>query len=668
MAQYVLEILDGDRAGDVLPLTDAPLRIGRRPGNDLVFADEKTSGAHAEITWEGDRHVLRDLGSTNGTMLDGKRITELVLSVGDVVTLGRWRVCYRAAGSAAGAGAGPGGEMAMRQLDMGRVKGRGGSVALLGALLVAALGAGGYLWWQGQADPSGSGEGQRGPKNREPQAVAGNKLTAAAAQGETEDGWQLRAAGLGFQLGGGAHSGRSALVAQRGDGDSVDHAIAVLSEPIAVLSNRGLVLRGFARTAGAGEAALRAEFFASADQGALRFRTGSPLQACDDWTEITVALAVPPGCDRMQVELVGLLPVTGSEVAFDDLAVLEPAVGQEPGLTRPLELRLEESKQTAVGFGAALAVRSTDPENPLILLGVMPGQVRPELAGLQAAGRLCLSDVAAPGSAPGAASGMRPEVSATPTSFQVKVPGSTALQWLFPAEAAGSLMVRATAESAFVATAPDSTFTAAALLVGSRATRALLVLPAAVRCQGSVSGGVFALTVAAEAADLQLGFAAERQQALALLQQARERVAAQQPGEALDHLRALVGTAPHDSEALAQAAALRTQLLGEQADRVRVLQAELAEASFYDTRGGYQRVLVGTDALVNSYAEHNLEEPAAITALRAAATERLQRMEDAQRAAERARLEALVTALEGGQQRELAKVVQDYVQRHLGGK
>jgi hypothetical protein len=658
MAQYVLEILDGDRAGDVLPLSESPLRIGRRPGNDLVFADEKTSGSHAEITFEGGRHVLRDLGSTNGTLLDGKRITELVLSVGDVVTLGRWRVCYRAAGGAAVAGASASGELAMRQLDMGRVKGRGGSAALLGGLLVAALGAGGYLWWQGQAGSDAGGEGPRGPKRREPLVVAGNKLGPALAQCETEDGWQLRLAGLGFQLGGGAHSGRSALVAQRAEGDPQDHAVAALGEPIAVLSNRPLVLRGHARTAAGGECALRAEFFASNDPTALRFRTGSPFRACDDWTELSVELAVPPGCDRMQVELVALLPGLAAEAAFDDLAVLEE------GGSRPLDLRLEESKQTAVGTGAALAVRSTDPDNPLILLGLLPGKVRAELAALQAAGRVCLSDLAADGSV----AGLRPTLVASPHSFQVKVDGIAAVQWLFPAEAAGSLMVRSAPEAPFVATAPEGEFTASALLLGSRATRSLLLLPAPVRCQGAVSGGVYALTIDGASGELQLGFATERQQALALLQQARERAAAQQPGEALDRLRELVGTAPHDSETLSQAAMLRTQLLGEQVDRLRLLQAELAEASFYDTRGGYQRVLAGADQLVASYAEHNLEDSAALAALRTTATERLQRMDDAQRAVERSRLEALVAALEGGQQRELARVVQDYVQRQLGGK
>src|SRR5580765_2074065 len=97
MAQFVLEILDGDRAGEVVSL-GAALRIGRKPANDLVLADEKTSGVHAEIVPEGDRFVLRDLGSTNGTFLDGRRITEVVLSPGDAFMIGRVHLRFRADG------------------------------------------------------------------------------------------------------------------------------------------------------------------------------------------------------------------------------------------------------------------------------------------------------------------------------------------------------------------------------------------------------------------------------------------------------------------------------------------------------------------------------------------------------------------------------------------
>ena len=88
MANYVLEILDGDRAGDVLPVSDRTVRIGRKPTNDLVLADEKTSGVHAEVVLEGDRHVLRDLGSTNGTLVAEQPVAEVPLENQGEFTVG----------------------------------------------------------------------------------------------------------------------------------------------------------------------------------------------------------------------------------------------------------------------------------------------------------------------------------------------------------------------------------------------------------------------------------------------------------------------------------------------------------------------------------------------------------------------------------------------------
>src|SRR5690606_38229401 len=100
MKSFVLEVLDGDQAGTVVELGEARVGIGRRSDNELVLSDEKCSGHHAEIVFEDGRHVLRDLGSTNGTTLDGRRVQEVVLSPRDVVLLGRVRVCYRAADDA----------------------------------------------------------------------------------------------------------------------------------------------------------------------------------------------------------------------------------------------------------------------------------------------------------------------------------------------------------------------------------------------------------------------------------------------------------------------------------------------------------------------------------------------------------------------------------------
>lgn len=56
-------------------LAGGPALIGRSSGCQIVLSDSSVSGNHAEIVWDGAQYVLRDLASTNGTWLNGQRIT-----------------------------------------------------------------------------------------------------------------------------------------------------------------------------------------------------------------------------------------------------------------------------------------------------------------------------------------------------------------------------------------------------------------------------------------------------------------------------------------------------------------------------------------------------------------------------------------------------------------
>ena len=66
-----------------------PLRIGRGPGCELLLTDASVSRRHAELLHLNGEWVLRDLRSTNGTMVNGWRITgEVVVRPGDQVSFG----------------------------------------------------------------------------------------------------------------------------------------------------------------------------------------------------------------------------------------------------------------------------------------------------------------------------------------------------------------------------------------------------------------------------------------------------------------------------------------------------------------------------------------------------------------------------------------------------
>jgi pSer/pThr/pTyr-binding forkhead associated (FHA) protein len=70
-----LVITSGAKAGTQLPLTQEQLTIGRSSESGLVIRDDYTSTHHAKLMLWGDEWMLQDLDSTNGTFLDGVRVT-----------------------------------------------------------------------------------------------------------------------------------------------------------------------------------------------------------------------------------------------------------------------------------------------------------------------------------------------------------------------------------------------------------------------------------------------------------------------------------------------------------------------------------------------------------------------------------------------------------------
>jgi pSer/pThr/pTyr-binding forkhead associated (FHA) protein len=69
-----LVITQGPREGQEIPLGSGPITIGRSADSSLVFRDDYTSTHHARLLQWNEEWMIQDLGSTNGTFLDGKRI------------------------------------------------------------------------------------------------------------------------------------------------------------------------------------------------------------------------------------------------------------------------------------------------------------------------------------------------------------------------------------------------------------------------------------------------------------------------------------------------------------------------------------------------------------------------------------------------------------------
>jgi pSer/pThr/pTyr-binding forkhead associated (FHA) protein len=74
------------------------LTIGRSADNDLVVADSRVSRHHARITGRRGTLVYADLGSTNGSRVNGVQVGELVLGAGDRIEVGDTIIIVEVAG------------------------------------------------------------------------------------------------------------------------------------------------------------------------------------------------------------------------------------------------------------------------------------------------------------------------------------------------------------------------------------------------------------------------------------------------------------------------------------------------------------------------------------------------------------------------------------------
>ncbi|HUG47751.1 MAG TPA: FhaA domain-containing protein [Candidatus Limnocylindria bacterium] len=71
-----------------LPVSSGTLRVGRALDNDIVLADDRVSRHHGQFGVRFGTLVYSDLGSTNGSYLNGSAVTEIALGPGDVLQLG----------------------------------------------------------------------------------------------------------------------------------------------------------------------------------------------------------------------------------------------------------------------------------------------------------------------------------------------------------------------------------------------------------------------------------------------------------------------------------------------------------------------------------------------------------------------------------------------------
>jgi hypothetical protein len=85
-----LAVVEGPATGLSVALSSLPITIGRAEDSTIVLTDDYVSNHHARLVPRGQDWLLEDTGSTNGTLLAGKKVTAaVVVPVGSRIQVGR---------------------------------------------------------------------------------------------------------------------------------------------------------------------------------------------------------------------------------------------------------------------------------------------------------------------------------------------------------------------------------------------------------------------------------------------------------------------------------------------------------------------------------------------------------------------------------------------------
>lgn len=94
MSSKLILTLDGEIINEY-QIGENPIRIGRKHGNDIQLNDLTISGQHAMITPTSPNQVIvEDLGSTNGTLVNGNHINKAELNHGDIIQVGHHQFTF----------------------------------------------------------------------------------------------------------------------------------------------------------------------------------------------------------------------------------------------------------------------------------------------------------------------------------------------------------------------------------------------------------------------------------------------------------------------------------------------------------------------------------------------------------------------------------------------
>lgn len=661
-APFELLFARGERAGERIPLRDDRVTFGRKSSNTVALKDAKVSGVHCEVVLEGGRPVLRDLGSTNGTFLEGKRIDEIVLDHGDRVVVGDNEFVLADSGRPAVDMTRPDtADVGQTMLNIPKPevvrdttqapKKKGGLAATLGLVaLLVALGGAGWFYWDVQ---------RKAAPPEAPPPQTGNLLglgwsfeiadDASDGASDPQDAWLFSAPdGASFDVASsGARSGLHALRA-RPDGKS---AHARMKAGLKT-SGRNYRLSAYVKCSGDAVGVMSAAF-GRADDPSYEVIVPIDSSAEGAWAEVTGDVVAPSGATHLAVILTG---VGTGDVHFDDVGVFDTGVARPPATT----VNQFEFERT----GEGLFVTRGD---ELLRVGPFTCDAADQSFDV---GRHLAQDklVVAAGATVGYAAGFTPQPRGAEWRVEWQAAGSvTAVEvplLLLPAltEEPVGVVRGSTLEPYLDRIDADGVD---GLVLGRGATRLRLAFQPAVRVEGARNGDVTRLSIRPPVAagrlaiTVQVDFVEEKTEAAELASGAREAQRAGRLGQALEIVARITNEFPFDEALTADAESRRNEILRER-DRIeQSLAATMERAQFLGSPAAYREAEAEARAAAAAFDGTAAAEAFRAREVELAAARRTIVQSSKQRAADLL-LARLETALARGEKR-VAKEIADHL-------
>lgn len=354
-----LEWITGGNKGQKVLLDKPRVTMGRRDSNTVLLDDRMSSSHHAEVTKDLNGYTVRDLGSTNGTLVNGAPITEVELKHGDQVRIGNTRFLFK--------------DPSMKDIevelsqfedddgwgmvgDIDITKARGGGRGLLLALLVVGLIVGGGFFLLQQAD-------------QRTQVGSGDDANLVAFGSFEDDDaellWVTRGDAEGITIARRAKGGRSGgglEIQNEGDTATGEVRVVEYEDDFEALPNRPFTVSADLRGRGEGLVAFVAVWRAGGEGVRGAVQTVRLAEARGGWTSVDATLVKPAWANRLSV---GVLVSPECSATLDNCRVERTSGGDTPG---PIDLAGGHKGAISASGGFEVITR----EKQGVLLGAHP--------------------------------------------------------------------------------------------------------------------------------------------------------------------------------------------------------------------------------------------------------------------------------------------------------